>query len=61
MVTSLVGAAAGSLLSYLFVRGSGAQGFEVTFYHPTVPALLSGLVIGVFAAHANIVEVVQYE
>jgi putative ABC transport system permease protein len=68
----LVGVAVGSALGYLFVLGSGAGGFEVNFYYPKLPAsaaLLSGLLIGVFAgllparsaARKNIVEAVQYE
>lgn len=72
LIGCLVGTAVGSLLGYLFVQGSGANGFEVTFYYPTLPALLSvlsGLLIGVFAgllparsaARTNIVEAVQYE
>lgn len=64
-----LGIGLGSLLGYLFVRGSSAAGFEVAFHYPTVPALLSGLLIDVFAgllparsaARANIVEAVQYE
>nr|MBA2441072.1 ABC transporter permease [Rubrobacter sp.] len=67
-----LGVAVGSLLGYLFVRGSGAGGFEVAFHYPTAPALyalLSGLVIGVFAgllparsaARTEIVEAVQQE
>ena len=68
----LIGVAVGSLLGYLFVRGSGAGGFEVDFFYPKIPALaalLAGLFIGVFAgllparsaARTNIVEAVQYE
>jgi putative ABC transport system permease protein len=68
----LIGVAVGSLLGYLFVRGTGAGGFEVDFFYPKIPALaalLSGLLIGVFAgllparsaARTNIVEAVQYE
>ena len=68
----IIGTIVGSLLGYLFVRGSGANGFEVSFYYPTVPALLSifsGLLIGIFAgllparsaAGMKIVEAVQYE
>jgi putative ABC transport system permease protein len=68
----LVGVALGSLLGYLFVRGSGAGGFEIDFYYPKLPALaalLSGLFIGVFAgllparsaSRKSIVEAVQYE
>ncbi|MDQ5817306.1 MAG: ABC transporter permease [Actinomycetota bacterium] len=72
LIGCLVGVALGSLLGYLFVRGSGAGGFEVDFFYPKVPALaalLSGLLIGVFAgllpartaARKDIVEAVQYE
>ncbi len=72
LIGCLVGIAVGSLLGYLFVRGSSAGGFEVAFFYPKVPALaalLSGLLIGVFAgllparsaARTNIVEAVQYE
>jgi putative ABC transport system permease protein len=72
LIGCLVGVAVGSLLGYLFVLGSGAGGFEVNFYYPKVPALaalLSGLLIGVFAgllparsaARKSIVEAVQYE
>ncbi|MCA1729441.1 MAG: FtsX-like permease family protein, partial [Actinobacteria bacterium] len=72
LIGCLLGVAVGSALGYLFVKGSGAAGFEVAFFYPTVPALLallSGLFIGVFAgllparsaAHTNIVEAVQYE
>jgi putative ABC transport system permease protein len=72
LIGCLVGVAVGSLLGYLFVLGSGAGGFEVSFYYPKVPALaalLSGLFIGVFAgllparsaARKSIVEAVQYE
>jgi putative ABC transport system permease protein len=72
LIGCLVGIAVGSLLGYLFVRGSSAGGFEVAFYYPTIPtiaALFSGLLIGVFAgllparsaAKTNIVEAVQYE
>ena len=72
VVISLMGVAAGSLLGYLFMKGSSAAGFEVVFHYPAVPALLallSGLLIGVFAgllparsaASTNIVETVQYE
>lgn len=68
----LVGIVVGSLLGYLFVLGSGAGGFEVEFFYPTLPAvaaLVGGLAIGVFAgllparsaAKTNIVEAVQYE
>jgi putative ABC transport system permease protein len=72
LIGCLVGVALGSLLGYLFVRGSGAGGFEVDFFYPKVPALaalFSGLLIGVFAgllparsaARKSIVEAVQYE
>ncbi|CAA9455958.1 MAG: ABC transporter, fused permease protein [uncultured Rubrobacteraceae bacterium] len=72
LIGCIIGTIVGSLLGYLFVRGSGANGFEVSFYYPTVPALLSifsGLLIGVFAgllparsaASTKIVEAVQYE
>ena len=72
LIGCLVGVALGSLLGYLFVRGSGAGGFEVAFYYPKIPALaalLSGLFIGVFAgllparsaARKSIVEAVGYE
>jgi putative ABC transport system permease protein len=72
LIGCLVGIAVGSLLGYLFVRGSSAGGFEVAFYYPTIPtiaALFSGILIGVFAgllparsaAKTNIVEAVQYE
>lgn len=72
LIGCLVGVAVGSLLGYLFVRGSGAGGFEVSFFYPTgaaVYALVAGLGIGVFAgllparsaARTNIVEAVQYE
>jgi putative ABC transport system permease protein len=72
LIGCLVGVALGSLLGYLFVRGSGAGGFEVDFFYPRIPALaalLSGLFIGVFAgllpartaARKSIVEAVQYE
>ncbi|MCA1737366.1 MAG: ABC transporter permease [Actinobacteria bacterium] len=72
LIGCLLGVAVGSALGYLFVKGSGAAGFEVAFFYPTVPALLallSGLFIGVFAgllparsaARTNIVEAVQYE
>lgn len=72
LIGCLVGVIIGSLLGYLFVRGSGAGGFEVAFYYPKVPALAalaSGLFIGVFAglfparsaARKSIVEAVQYE
>ncbi len=72
LIGCLVGVALGSLLGYLFVRGSGAGGFEIDFYYPQLPALaalLSGLFIGVFAgllparsaARKSIVEAVQYE
>ena len=72
LIGCLVGVALGSLLGYLFVRGSGAGGFEVDFFYPKVPALaalFSGLLIGVFAgllpartaASKSIVEAVQYE
>jgi len=68
----LLGLALGSALGYLFVRGSAASGFQVEFFYPTVPALLSllsGLVIGILAgllparaaARTNIVEAVRYE
>src|SRR4028118_467299 len=48
----IIGTIVGSLLGYLVVRGSGANGFEVSFYYPTVPALLSifsSLLIGTLA------------
>ncbi len=72
LIGCLVGVVLGSLLGYLFVRGSGAGGFEIEFYYPTLPAvaaLLSGLFIGVFAgllparsaARKAIVEAVGYE
>ena len=72
LIGALVGVAVGSLLGYLFVRGSGAGGFEVSFFYPTssaVYALVAGLLIGIFAgllparsaARTNIVEAVQYE
>jgi len=72
LIGCLVGVVIGSLLGYLFVQGSGAGGFEVSFYYPKVPAVASifaGLLIGVFAgllparsaARTNIVEAVQYE
>ena len=72
LIGCLIGVALGSLLGYLFVRGSGAGGFEIDFYYPKLPALaalLSGLFIGVFAgllparsaARKDIVEAVQYE
>ena len=72
LIGCLIGVVVGSALGYLFVRGSGAGGFDVTFYYPTLPAvyaLASGLVIGIFAgllparaaAKTNIVEAVQYE
>ena len=72
LIGCLVGVALGSLLGYLFVRGSGAGGFEIAFHYPKLPALaalLSGLLIGVFAgllparsaARKSIVEAVQYE
>ena len=72
LIGCLVGVALGSLLGYLFVRGSGAGGFEIDFYYPKLPALaalVSGLFIGVFAgllparsaARKSIVEAVQYE
>jgi putative ABC transport system permease protein len=68
----VLGIAVGSILGYLFVRGSGAGGFEVEFYYPTAAtlgALLGGFAIGVLAgllparsaAKTNIVEAVQYE
>jgi putative ABC transport system permease protein len=71
-IGALVGVAVGSLLGYLFVRGSGAGGFEVSFFYPTASALyalVAGLLIGIFAgllparsaARTNIVEAVQYE
>jgi putative ABC transport system permease protein len=64
--------AVGSLLGYLFVRGTGAGGFEVSFYYPRLPAaaaLLSGLAIGTLAgllpartaARKDPVEALQYE
>ena len=73
LIGCLIGVAVGSLLGYLFVRGSGAGGFEVSFFYPTGPAiyaLVAGLVYrGIFAgllparaaARTNIVEAVQYE
>jgi putative ABC transport system permease protein len=72
LIGCLMGVVIGSLLGYLFVRGSGAGGFEVSFFYPKIPALasiLAGLLIGVFAgllparsaAKTNIVEAVQYE
>jgi len=72
LIGCLVGVVVGSALGYLFVLGSGAGGFEVNFYYPRLPAsaaLLSGLLIGVFAgllparsaARKSIVEAVQYE
>ena len=72
LIGCLIGVALGSLLGYLFVRGSGAGGFEIDFYYPNLPALaalLSGLFIGVFAgllparsaARKSIVQAVQYE
>ena len=72
LIGCLVGVAVGSALGYLFVRGSGAGGFEVSFFYPTGPAiyaLIAGLGIGIFAgllparsaARTNIVEAVQYE
>jgi putative ABC transport system permease protein len=72
LIGCLVGVALGSALGYLFVLGSGAGGFEVNFYYPKLPAvaaLLSGLLIGVFAgllparsaARKSIVDAVQYE
>lgn len=72
LIGCIVGIVVGSLLGYLFVRGSSAGGFEVAFFYPKLPAvaaLLSGLFIGVFAgllpartaAKTNIVESVQYE
>lgn len=72
LIGCLIGVVVGSALGYLFVRGSGAGGFDVTFYYPTIPAILaltSGLIIGIFAglipartaARTNIVEAVQYE
>ncbi len=72
LIGAIVGVAVGSLLGYLFVRGSGAGGFEVSFFYPTasaIYALIAGLLIGIFAgllparsaARTNIVEAVQYE
>ena len=72
LIGCLVGIVVGSLLGYLFVRGSGAAGFEVAFHYPTIPAtlaLLSGLLVGILAgllparsaARTNIVEAVQFE
>jgi len=72
LIGCLIGVVIGSLLGYLFVRGSGAGGFEVSFFYPKVPAIasiLAGLLIGIFAgllparsaANTNIVEAVQYE
>ncbi|MDQ4106030.1 MAG: FtsX-like permease family protein, partial [Actinomycetota bacterium] len=71
-IGALIGVAVGSLLGYLFVRGSGAGGFEVAFFYPTASALyalVAGLLIGIFAgllparsaARTSIVEAVQYE
>jgi putative ABC transport system permease protein len=68
----LIGVVVGSLLGYLFVRGTSASGFEVAFHYPTTAAILAlsgGLFIGVFAgllparaaARKDIVEAVQYE
>ncbi|MGI8866376.1 MAG: ABC transporter permease, partial [Rubrobacteraceae bacterium] len=68
----LIGVVVGSLLGYLFVRGTSASGFEVGFHYPTTAAILAlsgGLFIGVFAgllparaaARKDIVEAVQYE
>ncbi|ABG03814.1 protein of unknown function DUF214 [Rubrobacter xylanophilus DSM 9941] len=72
LIGCLVGVAVGSLLGYLFVRGTGAGGFEVSFYYPRLPAaaaLLSGLAIGALAgllpartaARKDPVEALQYE
>jgi putative ABC transport system permease protein len=72
LIGCLVGVALGSLLGYLFVRGSGAGGFEVAFYYPKLPALaalLAGLLIGICAgllparsaARKSIVEAIGYE
>ena len=72
LIGCLIGVALGSLLGYLFVRGSGAGGFEIEFYYPQLPALaalFSGLFIGIFAgllparsaARKAIVEAVGYE
>lgn len=72
LIGCLVGVAVGSLLGYLFVRGTGAGGFEVSFYYPRLPAaaaLLSGLAIGTLAgllpartaARKDPVEALQYE
>lgn len=72
LIGCLVGVIVGSALGYLFVRGSGAGGFEVAFFYPKIPALaalISGLFIGIFAgllparsaARKDIVEAVQYE
>ncbi len=72
LIGCLIGVIVGSALGYLFVRGSGAGGFEVTFFYPTASALyalLAGLFVGIFAgllparsaARTNIVEAVQYE
>ncbi len=72
LIGCLIGVILGSLLGYLFVRGSGAGGFEIDFYYPKLPALaalLSGLLIGTLAgllparsaARKDIVEAVQYE
>jgi putative ABC transport system permease protein len=72
LIGCLVGVALGSLLGYLFVKGSGAGGFEIEFYYPRLPALaalFSGFLIGIFAgllparsaARKAIVEAVGYE
>ncbi|BBL78274.1 membrane protein [Rubrobacter xylanophilus] len=72
LIGCLLGVAVGSLLGYLFVRGTGAGGFEVSFYYPKLPAvaaLLCGLAIGTLAgllpartaARKDPVEALQYE
>ncbi|MEW6636890.1 MAG: ABC transporter permease [Actinomycetota bacterium] len=72
LIGCLIGVVVGSLLGYLFVRGSGAGGFEVEFFYPKVPAmaaLLCGLLIGTLAgllpartaARKSIVEAIGYE
>lgn len=72
LIGCILGIILGSLLGYLFVRGSGASGFDINYYYPTRPtlyALLAGLAIGVFAGllparsatKKDIVEAVQYE
>lgn len=72
LIGCILGVAVGSVLGYLFVQGSSAGGFEVSFYYPelaALAALAAGLFIGVSAgllparaaARTNIVEAVQYE